>query len=59
MSATLGGAFGIAMYTTIFATLQVSNSASVAAAWSMITGVSLMIIGIIVAQIIIPKNIKA
>ncbi|PHK48703.1 MFS transporter [Staphylococcus edaphicus] len=59
MSATLGGAFGIAMNTTIFAAVQVSNSASVAATWSILVGMGIMIIGVILAQVIIPKNIKA
>lgn len=59
MTSSLGGAFGIAMNTTIFAAVQVTHSASVAATWSFIASIMLMIIGVILAQIIIPKNIKA
>ncbi|MEP9853232.1 MFS transporter [Staphylococcus aureus] len=59
MTSTLGGAFGIAMNTTIFAALQVSYSASVALTWSLMAGMTLMIIGVILAQVIIPKNVKA
>ncbi|WP_370736930.1 MULTISPECIES: MFS transporter [Staphylococcus] len=59
MTSSLGGAFGIAMNTTIFAAVQVTHSASVAATWSFMASIMLMIIGVILAQIIIPKNIKA
>ena len=59
MCATLGGVLGIALNTTIFAAVQVNHSASVAATTSFLTGLSIMIIGVILTQIIIPKNIKA
>src|SRR5699024_8248467 len=59
LCATLGGALGIALNTTIFAAVQVNHSASVAATTSFLTGLLIMIIGVILTQIIIPKNIKA
>ncbi|NWK84964.1 MFS transporter [Staphylococcus sp. GSSP0090] len=59
MCATLGGAFGIALCTTIFAAVQTTYSASVAATAAFLTTMLIMIIGVILTQIIIPKNIKA
>lgn len=59
MSATLGGAFGIALNTTVFAALQVNHEPSVAATISFIVGIALMIIGVLSAYFIIPKHVKA
>jgi len=39
--------------------VQVNHSASVAATSSFLTGLLIMIIGVILTQIIIPKNVKA
>ncbi|MBU0438954.1 MFS transporter [Staphylococcus succinus] len=59
MFATLGSAFGIALSTTVFAILQSSYNISIAATCTFLIMMSIMILGVILTQIIIPKNIKA
>src|SRR5699024_4226632 len=59
LSATRGGALGITMNTTIAAAVQVKHSAIVASTTSSLPGLLIIIIGLSLTQIIIPKNIKA
>ncbi len=59
MGATLGGAFGIALNTTIFTVCSQIYPAATAATISFLTGAVMMVLGVISAFILIPKNVKA
>lgn len=59
MSGTLGGAFGIALNTTVFAALQLHYAASTAATISFVVTIIMMVIGSLSAFFLIPKNVKA
>ncbi|HDH4898671.1 TPA: MFS transporter [Staphylococcus argenteus] len=59
MSGTLGGAFGIALSTTVFSMLQLNYAPSVAATVTFIVSIVLMILGSLSALIIIPKTVKS
>lgn len=59
MSGTLGGAFGIALSTTIFSMLQLNYAPSVAATVTFIVSIVLMILGSLSAYMIIPKTVKS
>ncbi|HFE5260222.1 TPA: MFS transporter [Staphylococcus aureus] len=58
MSGTLGGAFGIALSTTVFSMLQLNYAPSVAATVTFIVSIVLMILGSLSAYMIIPKTVK-
>lgn len=55
MSGTLGGAFGIALSTTVFSILQLNYAPSVAATVTFIVSIVLMILGSLSAYMIIPS----
>lgn len=59
MSGTLGGAFGIALSTTVFSMLQLNYPPSVAATVTFIVSIVLMILGSLSAYMIIPKTVKS
>ncbi|AVS03959.1 TPA: MFS transporter [Staphylococcus aureus] len=59
MSGTLGGAFGIALSTTVFSMLQLNYAPSVAATVTFIVSIVLMILGSLSAYMIIPKIVKS
>ncbi len=59
MGATLGGAFGIAFNTTIFTVCQQFYTVETSAMISFLAGAIIMILGLISAFILIPKNVKA
>lgn len=59
MSGTLGGAFGIALSTTVFSMLQLNYTPSVAATVTFIVSIVLMILGSLSAYMIIPKTVKS
>ncbi|HHC7459033.1 TPA: MFS transporter [Staphylococcus aureus] len=59
MSGTLGGAFGIALSTTVFSMLQLNYAPSVAATVTFIVSIILMILGSLSAYMIIPKTVKS
>lgn len=59
MSGTLGGAFGIALSTTVFSILQLNYAPSVAATVTFIVSIVLMILGSLSAYMIIPKTVKS
>ncbi|HAR2869272.1 TPA: MFS transporter [Staphylococcus argenteus] len=59
MIGTLGGAFGIALSTTVFSMLQLNYAPSVAATVTFIVSIVLMILGSLSAFIIIPKTVKS
>lgn len=59
MSGTLGGAFGIALCTTVFSMLQLNYAPSVAATVTFIVSIVLMILGSLSAYMIIPKTVKS
>lgn len=59
MSGTLGGAFGIALSTTVFSMLQLNYAPSVAATVTFIVSIVLMILGSLFAYMIIPKTVKS
>ncbi|HBN6335789.1 TPA: MFS transporter [Staphylococcus aureus] len=59
MSGTLGGAFGIALNTTVFSMLQLNYAPSVAATVTFIVSIVLMILGSLSAYMIIPKTVKS
>ncbi len=59
MSGTLGGAFGIALSTTVFSMLQLNYTPSVAATVTFIISIVLMILGSLSAYMIIPKTVKS
>nr|WP_243877228.1 MFS transporter [Staphylococcus aureus] len=59
MSGTLGGAFGIALSTTVFSMLQLNYAPSVAATITFIVSIVLMILGSLSAYMIIPKTVKS
>lgn len=59
MGATLGGAFGIALNTTIFTISQQIYPVEIAAMISFFAGAVIMILGVTSAFILIPKNVKA
>ncbi|HDF1513353.1 TPA: MFS transporter [Staphylococcus aureus] len=59
MSGTLGGAFGIALSTTVFSMLQLNYAPSVAATVTFIVSIVLMILGSLSAYMIIPKTVKS
>ncbi|HEK6674356.1 TPA: MFS transporter [Staphylococcus aureus] len=59
MSGTLGGAFGIALSTTVFSMLQLNYVPSVAATVTFIVSIVLMILGSLSAYMIIPKTVKS
>lgn len=59
MSGTLGGAFGIAISTTVFSMLQLNYTPSVAATVTFIVSIVLMILGSLSAYMIIPKTVKS
>lgn len=59
MGATLGGAFGIALNTTIFTVGQQIYPVEIAAMISFFAGAVIMILGVTSAFILIPKNVKA
>lgn len=59
MSGTLGGAFGIALSTTVFSMLQLNYAPSVAATVTFIVSIVLMMLGSLSAFIIIPKTVKS
>ncbi|GJF59645.1 MFS transporter [Staphylococcus argenteus] len=59
MSGTLGGAFGIALSTTVFSMLQLNYAPNVAATVTFIVSIVLMILGSLSAFIIIPKTVKS
>ena len=58
MGATLGGAFGIALNTTVFTVCQQFYSVEMSAMISFLVGAIIMILGLISAFILIPKNVK-
>ncbi len=58
MSGTLGGAFGIALSTTVFSMLQLNYARSVAATVTFIVSIVLMILGSLSAYMIIPKTVN-
>ena len=58
MSGTLGGAFGIAISTTVFSMLQLNYTPSVAATVTFIVSIVLMILGSLSAYMIIPKQLN-
>ena len=59
MGATLGGAFGIAFNTTIFTVCLQFYTVETAAMVSFIAGAIVMILGVISAFVLIPRNVKA
>lgn len=59
MSGTLGGAFGIAISTTVFSMLQLNYTPSVAATVTFIVSIVLMILGSLSAYMTIPKTVKS
>ncbi len=59
MSGTLGGAFGIALSTTVFSMLQLNYAPSVAATVTFIVSIVLMILGSLSAYMIILKTVKS
>ncbi|HHW8581353.1 TPA: MFS transporter [Staphylococcus aureus] len=59
ISGTLGGAFGIALSTTVFSMLQLNYAPSVAATVTFIVSIVLMILGSLSAYMIIPKTVKS
>ncbi|WP_345880665.1 MFS transporter [Staphylococcus aureus] len=59
MSGTLGGAFGIALSTTVFSMLQLNYAPSVAATVTFIVSIVLTILGSLSAYMIIPKTVKS
>ncbi|HHW4764468.1 TPA: MFS transporter [Staphylococcus aureus] len=59
MSGTLGGAFGIALSTTVFSMLQLNYTPSVAATVTFIVSIILMMLGSLSAYMIIPKTVKS
>ncbi|GBZ89546.1 MFS transporter [Staphylococcus aureus] len=59
MSGTLGGAFGIALSTTVFSMLQLNYAPSVAATVTFIVSIVLMTLGSLSAYMIIPKTVKS
>ncbi|HDI0855794.1 TPA: MFS transporter [Staphylococcus aureus] len=59
MSGTLGGAFGIALSTTVFSMLQLNYTPSVAATVTFIVSIVLMTLGSLSAYMIIPKTVKS
>ncbi len=59
MSGTLGGAFGIALSTTVFSMLQLNYTPSVVATVTFIVSIVLMILGSLSAYMIIPKTVKS
>lgn len=59
MSGTLGGAFGIALSTTVFSMLQLNYAPSVAATVTFIVSIVLMILGSLSAYMMIPKTVKS
>ncbi|HHB5497686.1 TPA: MFS transporter [Staphylococcus aureus] len=59
MSGTLGGAFGIALSTTVFSMLLLNYAPSVAATVTFIVSIVLMILGSLSAYMIIPKTVKS
>lgn len=59
MSGTLGGAFGIALSTTVFSMLQLNYAPSVAATVTFIVSIVLMILGSLSAYMIIPKTVES
>ncbi|HHO5519618.1 TPA: MFS transporter [Staphylococcus aureus] len=59
MSGTLGGAFGIALSTTVFSMLQLNYAPSVAETVTFIVSIVLMILGSLSAYMIIPKTVKS
>ncbi|MBI5974865.1 MFS transporter [Staphylococcus canis] len=60
MTSTLGAAFGIAVVTTVYATLSVNHTPHFSATIALIVGASMVIIAFIVAFTVIPKhNVKA
>ncbi|HDC9596672.1 TPA: MFS transporter [Staphylococcus aureus] len=59
MSGTLGGAFGIALSTTVFSMLQLNYAPSVSATVTFIVSIVLMILGSLSAYMIIPKTVKS
>ncbi|HDA1686575.1 multidrug resistance protein B [Staphylococcus aureus] len=59
MSGTLGGAFGIALSTTVFSMLQLNYAPSKAATITFIVSIVLMILGSLSAYMIIPKTVKS
>ncbi|UVI90311.1 MFS transporter [Staphylococcus aureus] len=59
MSGTLGGAFGIALSTTVFSMLQLNYAPSVAATVTFIVSIVLMMLGSLSAYMIIPKTVKS
>ena len=58
MGATLGGAFGIALNTTVFTVCQQFYSVEMSAMISFLVGAIIMILGLISAFILIPKMLK-
>lgn len=58
MSGTLGGAFGIALSTTVFSMLQLNYAPSVAATVTFIVSIVLMILGSLSAYMIILKQLN-
>ncbi|MCT1926885.1 MFS transporter [Staphylococcus pasteuri] len=59
MGATLGMAFGVAINTTIFTVCSQFYPIATAASISFLTGAVMMVLGVISAFILIPKNVKA
>lgn len=59
MSGTLGGAFGIALSTTVFSMLQLNYTPSVAATVTFIVSIIFMMLGSLSAYMIIPKTVKS
>ncbi|HDI6952427.1 TPA: MFS transporter [Staphylococcus aureus] len=59
MSGTLGGAFGIALSTTVFSMLQLNYAPSVAATVTFIVSIVLMILSSLSAYMIILKTVKS
>ena len=58
MGATLGGAFGIALNTTVFTVCQQFYSVEMSAMISFLVRAIIMILGLISAFILIPKMLK-
>ena len=59
MCATLGGAFGIAVSTTVYAILQTHTTIEMAAMGTFLITLCIMATGVIMTQLIIPKHTKA
>ena len=60
MTSTLGAAFGIAVVTTVYSTLEINHTPHMAATIALIVGACMVISAFIVAFLVIPKqHVKA